>query len=287
MSIMDSVMEEIEGKTKGQRRALQKEALRSLGERGVDDSALAGYLRTDLRMIRRWRAGTVLARPASLAQLVYLSRRQRLPKMEARTQLRQGRASKADRLKKMSQMERHGLWPPSKRAATLAALRDASKLSAVDFAERLGIGRSAYYKYLDPTYPGVMREDVVDKVIALQKQVASGPTALKEFNGYLTELFGARYAESGLPLNHPLREPAIQELRRRTALSEYTLHKNLPPVRTGSVPRRSFVNAIRTAAQQGLLLPELGSPNVGDWDRWQPHKTGQPDTKTGKAASTS
>lgn len=264
---LDAILNEVENKQRSDRKGMQVEAMRTIRERGVADGALARYLQTDLRQVHAWAEGKAIARPPMLAHLVYLSRLPRLPDMETRPKVRRGRIPNQNIEELQARMKAHGLWPPRRRAKTLQALKEATGLVIVDFAARLGVGKTQAYKYLDPGYTPVMSQEVIDNVIRLRQEVAAAPAPLSpeaEFRSYLKVLFGPRYASRGLPANSPLKARAFRELRRRTGMTDLVLESNLPPNRTEGAPRRSVIRMFKLAAEQGPLLPELaGSPGAG------------------------
>lgn len=257
MSDLQDALEEVQRVSRFQRKRLQKEALSGLRERGLSDLDIGAHLGIDTRQIQRWDEG-VLARPSMLANLLLLSRRKRLPPIEKREPSKRGRVAVEDIARLQAKMKKHKLWPPSVRVRTLTSLRRATNLSMEAFAGRIGIVKTQLYKYIKSSYKGMMTEEVLDRIIALQRAIerhAAPVTPEEEFTKYLRKLFGSHYDEKTLVANPLLLGRALTELSRRTALTVRVLKNNLPPARKNKAPRREIVRAIKLAANQGPLLP--------------------------------
>lgn len=260
---LESILNEVENADRRARKTMQIEAIRTLRARDVEDGDLARYLKIDIRPLHKWERGTVVARPSMIAHLVYLSRLPRLPDMQqTRTKVRRGRIPNQDIKELRDKMKAHGLWPPPVRARTLQELKEATGLGIVEFAARLGVGKTQSYKYLDPKYKPVMSEEVVENAIKLRQEVDTGAAPITpeaEFKGYLTVLLGPKYAKTGLPENTTIKALAFRELRKRTAMSDRALEYNLPPKRTEGAPRRAIMRVFKEAAKLGPLLPQLAA----------------------------
>src|SRR6266498_1109363 len=120
---LDAILNEVENTPRPDRVGMQVEAMRILRERGVDDGTLMRYLNTDLRQVHGWASGDVIARPAMIAHLVYLSRLHRLPDMQTRPKVRRGRIPNQNVGEVQARMREYGLWPPRRRAKTLQTLK--------------------------------------------------------------------------------------------------------------------------------------------------------------------